>query len=663
MSIFSKGIDAQVKQRMMQDPRRLQQSYKQNRNILDLIALQMVKSEQDKKKKDMMLKMQQTPGTIKQQREQQLVQQTKDDLVKQTAGILGIKNAQQQKNMRRLMASAGKGRPPMGGIAQPFNRTKPTTPSMANPLATGLARAPAPNMQGMTRRAAQGGIIGFHRGDAVNKMGGRHDPNDHSHLTGGPNVHGYGQIIDKNSLANMLKNKLFPPPPPPPPIPGGMGEGQIDTDVKDMIKKGTPEAYLEKELDTIKKLEEKPKEKPEEKVVPGSGIELIGTDLGDLYGGIQTTPSLNTVPVEGTQIAKDVETASKPMMEQASGLASIDLADKQKSSFKTAQEQLAMTPEQRAVFEENIQARKTRLSDAEKLFDDAYGNKNENRMDDLISFLVGAGGTGNIGKTFQKGVEGSRRSEGARIRAMKEDRTKLESLFDKSVLASETLINKDLGIKQKAFDASMKDKEIYGALKGKGMQIMGDLTVERMKGLSQDAVNMFNLNLAKFKEAGLNDRVKMQTEADMRISKADNTVKVAVANLEGSLAKERMELDDELKRAIEAGNQIEVAEISLRHVEKTMAALKTKYADIYDTIISTFQRDLVTFSTNPEIQKNLNALITRYENQRDALIGESLVGLESDAERLRLTLKQLGGGTGNLSADQMAEINKILGIK
>ena len=48
----------------------------------------------------------------------------------------------------------------MGGIAQPFNRTKPKTPSMANPLATGLAKAPAQNMKNI-RKAAQGGIVGF----------------------------------------------------------------------------------------------------------------------------------------------------------------------------------------------------------------------------------------------------------------------------------------------------------------------------------------------------------------------------------------------------------------------------------------------------------------------------------------------------------------------
>ena len=81
---------------MAQNPQRLQQSYKKTGDILDLIALQMIKSEKDQKKKDLALKMQQTPETIRQQREQELFQRTKEDIVKQTAGILGVKNLQQK---------------------------------------------------------------------------------------------------------------------------------------------------------------------------------------------------------------------------------------------------------------------------------------------------------------------------------------------------------------------------------------------------------------------------------------------------------------------------------------------------------------------------------------------------------------------------------------
>ena len=87
------GLDTQIRNRMMQSPMQLQQNYKQKGDILDLIALQMIKSEQDKKKKDLMLKMQRNPNTIKQQIEKAVMQQTKDDLVKQTSGILALKNA------------------------------------------------------------------------------------------------------------------------------------------------------------------------------------------------------------------------------------------------------------------------------------------------------------------------------------------------------------------------------------------------------------------------------------------------------------------------------------------------------------------------------------------------------------------------------------------
>ena len=159
------GLDTQIRNRMMKNPMQLQQNYKQKGDILDLIALQMIKSEQDKKKKDLMLKMQRNPNTIKQQIEKAVMQQTKDDLVKQTSGILALKNAQQQKNLQR--AASGKSRPPMTGIAQPLQKRTGRAPAMENPLAVGLAKAPAPNMRGMTQRAAQGGIVGFSTAGSV----------------------------------------------------------------------------------------------------------------------------------------------------------------------------------------------------------------------------------------------------------------------------------------------------------------------------------------------------------------------------------------------------------------------------------------------------------------------------------------------------------------
>lgn len=645
-----RGIDAQIKRRMMQDPRRLQQKYRQSRDILDLIALQMIKSEKDQKKKDMMLKMQDSPATIKQQMEQDLVRQTKADLVKQTGGILALQQARQQKNLQK--AASGKPKPPMAGIAQPFNRLKPKTPTMANPLAVGLARAPAPNMKGMTRRAAQGGIVGFHTGNQVTAMGGNHNPNDHTHLTGGPNTHGYGQIVSDDSLADMFLTQLkkdyakfFPPVPP--------------AYVSRGIEGGDPEISQPPTKAVVKPKEQVKPEiygpPPPPPPVPGSGIELIDPDILNKYDTIKTEIAKNTTPVSGTNILADTMKADADLMKIGQDYANINLQDKQKAAQENAQKQLGMTADERAVFQKNIEAREAKVAEAEDLFKEAYGNKDKNKMDDLISFLVGAGGTAGIGETLGRGTEASRRNKKARLNAMAKARTNINNLFDKAANSSEALINKDLDIRQKAFDAGTKDKEIFAALKGKGLEIVGDLTVQRLKGLSQDAVNMFNLNLAQFKEKGMNDRVRMETEARIRVSKVDNTVKIAVSNLEGELAKERMILDDRLNRAIEAGNQIEAAEIRLAQAEKTMAGIKTGYAKIYDDIISGFQRDLSTFP-DPETKAAIQEIITYYEGQKEARIGEAIVGLEADVERLRLRLQQLGGGGASDIVNQAMSI-------
>ena len=51
--------------------------------------------------------------------------------------------------------------PQMNRQSPQMNRQSPQIRPPVNPAMTGISRAPAPNMQGMTRRAAQGGIIGF----------------------------------------------------------------------------------------------------------------------------------------------------------------------------------------------------------------------------------------------------------------------------------------------------------------------------------------------------------------------------------------------------------------------------------------------------------------------------------------------------------------------
>lgn len=141
---LNNGIDEQVSNRVdayRGNPQQLMQMYQQNQELVDLLALQKLKSEKDAAKRQIEMQMQQQPGTVKQQREQELMQMTKDDLAKQTQGVLQRKQQQQQANLQRAAK---------GGL----NAIAPRRPAPVP------AQAPKPMMAG-------GGIVAFQPGGSV----------------------------------------------------------------------------------------------------------------------------------------------------------------------------------------------------------------------------------------------------------------------------------------------------------------------------------------------------------------------------------------------------------------------------------------------------------------------------------------------------------------
>ena len=143
----AQAIDTKVKA-YQNNPQALEKRLGANSQLLDLLALQKVKSKQEAANNELKLSEQQNPSTIMQQREQEVLAMTKDDMAQQTAGILGQRQKQQQKNMQRTAKGA-----PQGAPQQP--------PIMA--ARGGLMPLPRPNMQKM----AQGGIIGYDAGGGV----------------------------------------------------------------------------------------------------------------------------------------------------------------------------------------------------------------------------------------------------------------------------------------------------------------------------------------------------------------------------------------------------------------------------------------------------------------------------------------------------------------
>ena len=151
MAYTDGGIDNQVNQKVdayRQNPQALQQRYQQNNELLDLLALQKIKSEKESVANEMKMEMQQSPKTIAQQREAEVLDLTKKEMgrnlgevTKEVGGTAQQQQAVQQKNMQRMAAAGPQPQPrPQAGPQQAM-----------------------PNMP----RMAGGGIVAFQNGGGV----------------------------------------------------------------------------------------------------------------------------------------------------------------------------------------------------------------------------------------------------------------------------------------------------------------------------------------------------------------------------------------------------------------------------------------------------------------------------------------------------------------
>jgi len=102
------GIDQEIQRRMdayRGNPQGLQQRYQMSQQLLDLLALQKLKAEKDAVARQMQAQMQQTPGTVAQQMEQEMVGRTKQEMAQQVGGVMQQQARQQQQNMARAAQS------------------------------------------------------------------------------------------------------------------------------------------------------------------------------------------------------------------------------------------------------------------------------------------------------------------------------------------------------------------------------------------------------------------------------------------------------------------------------------------------------------------------------------------------------------------------------
>lgn len=216
MALGDGGLDAQIEQRMdayRGNPQKLQQRYGANKELLDLLALQKLTSEKKAVAADMQLKMQQQPGTIAQQREQEALQLTKQemsstlgDLAGRTKGVLDQKQRMQQKNMQQLAKAQPRkpagiaGLPGLAGMSPaPQRRMPPQAQGVAN------ARMMQAAQQGGPIRMAGGGIVAFANGGSPQGVSKAEIDAYRAQLGGSL------RNISDAEIVNRIKQNLAPP--------------------------------------------------------------------------------------------------------------------------------------------------------------------------------------------------------------------------------------------------------------------------------------------------------------------------------------------------------------------------------------------------------------------------------------------------------------------
>jgi len=216
MALGDGGLDAQIEQRMdayRGNPKKLQQRYGANKELLDLLALQKLTSEKKAVAADMQMKMQQQPGTIAQQREQEALQLTKQemsstlgDLAGRTKGVLDQKQKMQQKNMQQLAKIQPRkpagiaGLPGLAGMSPaPQRRMPPQAQGVAN------ARMMQAAQQGGPIRMAGGGIVAFANGGSPQGVSKAEIDAYRAQLGGSL------RNISDAEIVNRIKQNLAPP--------------------------------------------------------------------------------------------------------------------------------------------------------------------------------------------------------------------------------------------------------------------------------------------------------------------------------------------------------------------------------------------------------------------------------------------------------------------
>jgi hypothetical protein len=386
-----------------------------SQDLLDLLALQKIKSEKEAAARQMQLAMGQqqaaqgeTPMTIAQQREKEVMEMTKNELAQQRGETAQQQQAQQQGMMQKLMS--------------------------------GIARAPGAQAAAQPKMMAAGGIVAFSSGGDVDKARERRRTAQEALYKYGlrqrqQDPEGFRAAQEElraaeTALAEAQRSYS-----------AETSAAGLDRPVMSRQDLGAAGRFQRAEAATEAALNESPAETARlRQPVQPPAVATPPTVATPPAAAAPPRPPAPPTAAAPTTPAAPSATPTPPtapsMNAPAMGLAGLvdttaaDLmrrnpqeADRQKQ--EEIRRAFALTPEQRAVYEKGSAER-------QKMFDEAY-NREKMREDQLISFLTGAGGRryGVLGAGAQASLGTERAQREQRLKdfeAMQKGREGLVSL-------------------------------------------------------------------------------------------------------------------------------------------------------------------------------------------------------------------------------------------
>lgn len=410
------------------NPAPLQQRYAMSQDLLDLLALQKIKSEKEAAARQMQMQMaqqqaQQGEGamTVAQQREKEVMDMTKNELAQQRGDTAQQQTEQQQANMQRLMS--------------------------------GIARAPGAQAAAQPKMMAEGGIVAFAEGgtpldaarerrrtaqEALYKFGLRQRQQNpegfraaQEELRAAEDAIRAAEMAESGGPAGVMRRPMGPAPTAAPAAPAG--PAVADT-YPDESKRGAAAG-----------LASLPAAAPARPAAPAA-LAPAAAPSGASPAG-PAAPAAARPPAPGTP--------SVPMIPGLKESIEADVARDPEAAQISQEERIRkmyeLSPEQRAVYTQGIAQR-------QKMFDETYDPERQ-RREGLKQFLIGAGGR-RFGEFGGGAASGIAYDEGQRAQRIKD--------FEAMQKSREGLVGLEREGIPKAIEGGLKGLEAASGLRRQG---------------------------------------------------------------------------------------------------------------------------------------------------------------------------------------------------